>query len=134
MRRTCDTSVLVPALLDWHPSHQECRAVVADGIRAVPGHAQLEAYSVLTRLPPPHRLSAADAEATLDQLRLVVIALSGPGHRDLVSALARHGVSGGAVYDGLVAATAVQHDLHLVTRDRRARTTYDALGVGYTLV
>lgn len=132
--RTCDTSVLVPALLVWHPSHEECRAVVDDGIGVVPGHARLEAYSVLTRLPPPHRMSAADAEATLGQLRLDVVALSGAGHSTLISTLARHDVAGGAVYDGLVAATAEQHGLHLVTRDRRARTTYDALGVRYTLV
>lgn len=39
------------------------------------------------------------------------------------------GISGGTVYDALVGATAVEHGLKLVTRDRRALETYRALEV-----
>jgi predicted nucleic acid-binding protein len=46
-------------------------------------------------------------------------------HREL----ARSGVAGGATYDGLVALAAREHGAVLVTRDARARSTYEALGV-----
>ena len=39
------------------------------------------------------------------------------------------GVSGGAVYDALVAAAAAHHRLPLVSRDRRAAETYRAFDV-----
>jgi predicted nucleic acid-binding protein len=51
----------------------------------------------------------------------------------LLPVLAAHGIRGGAVYDALVGATARHHGRSLITRDRRARTTYDAVGVSYSL-
>lgn len=131
--RTCDTSVLVPALAAWHRDHEVARAALAD-VAAIPAHVVLECYSVLTRLPSPHRWDAASAAAVLAALDVEALELHGDGHRQLVAELAHHGVRGGAVYDGLVAATVRHHGLHLVTRDRRARPVYDALGVGYTLL
>ncbi|RHW25996.1 hypothetical protein D0Z08_16850 [Nocardioides immobilis] len=47
---------------------------------------------------------------------------------------ARQGIGGGAVYDALVAATAAEHGMVLLSRDRRARSTYDAIGVRYQIV
>ena len=38
-------------------------------------------------------------------------------------------IAGGAVYDALVGATARSHAMTLISRDRRARMTYEALGV-----
>lgn len=131
---TCDTSVLIPALASWHPAHAECRKVVMEDVTSLPAQVLVEAYSVLTRLPAPHRIAPAVAERAVTSLALPVVVLSGDQHRDLIASLARASVSGGAVYDGIVAATSREHDLHLLTRDRRARATYDALGVGYTLV
>ena len=37
-------------------------------------------------------------------------------------------VAGGAIYDALVAAAAVEHNLPLLTRDRRALDSYRAVG------
>lgn len=51
-----DTSVCVPSLVGWHEHHEPCRLAAAGGL--VPGHVLLETYSVLTRLPAPHRLQA----------------------------------------------------------------------------
>jgi predicted nucleic acid-binding protein len=51
-----------------------------------------------------------------------------------VGHMAEHGISGGATYDALVALTAAEHELELVTRDRRAEVTYRRLGVRYRLV
>lgn len=42
---------------------------------------------------------------------------------------ARRGIAGGATNDGLVALAARERGAVLVTRDARARSTYEALGV-----
>lgn len=131
---TCDTSVLIPALVAWHPDHDSARRSLEDTITTLIAHVLVECYSVLTRLPAPHRFSAGDAGLLLDALELRTVALPASRHRALLSAMAAGGVRGGAVYDGVVAATARHHDLQLLTRDRRARATYDALGVAHTLV
>ena len=39
-----------------------------------------------------------------------------------------------SMYDALIARTALTHGLRLLTRDRRARGTYDVLGVDYRIV
>lgn len=44
------------------------------------------------------------------------------------TSVALPGVSGGATYDGLVGATAAEAHLPLLTLDRRARRTYEAVG------
>lgn len=130
----CDTSVLIPALADWHPEHEESRAALREGVSALLGHVMLECFSALTRLPAPHRVAAPEAAATLAALTWEPVTLPAGSIGPLIRDLASRGVRGGAVYDGLVAATAKHHELHLVTRDRRARPTYDAVGVTYTLL
>jgi predicted nucleic acid-binding protein len=47
----------------------------------------------------------------------------------LASELPALGIAGGSVYDAVVAATAREHDLPLMTNDRRARSIYEVLGV-----
>ncbi|HYN30821.1 MAG TPA: PIN domain-containing protein [Dermatophilaceae bacterium] len=125
---TCDTSLLIAALLQWHPRHQVARAALRTRVQALPAHVVVECFSVLTRLPAPHRLSAADSGAALAGLRLPLLTLPADGHLRLVQDLARAGIRGGATYDGLVAATARHHDATLLTADRRARATYEAVG------
>ncbi|MFT3873708.1 MAG: type II toxin-antitoxin system VapC family toxin [Nocardioides sp.] len=130
----CDTSVLVPALLSWHADHDACREEIAAHVTAVPAHVLMECYSVLTRLPAPHRLDAAVAGVAVGGLGLRVLTLSAPRWPRLISQLAQHRVVGGAVYDGLVAATAAHHGFALLTRDQRARTTYGVVGATYRLM
>lgn len=132
MTATCDTSVLVAALASWHPAHEPSREAIAD-VRRIGSHVLLEAYSVLTRLPRG-RLDAATAAAAIGSLPWAVIDLPSPARPRLIERLAQAKVLGGAVYDGLVGLTAREHGLTLLTRDRRARRTYDALGVGYTVL
>lgn len=133
MSRTCDTSVLVPALLAWHPDHEECRRALRS-VTKLPVHVLVECYSVLTRLPAPHRVSPADAGGVVEALPFAPLALPAARHAALVPECARLGIRGGAVYDALVARTAAHHDLELLTRDRRARPTYDHLGARYVFV
>jgi predicted nucleic acid-binding protein len=66
-----DTSCMVAAVCGWHESHLAAREAIERRLRQadtmlVAGPALVEAYAVLTRLPPPHRLSASDAVALLD--------------------------------------------------------------------
>ncbi len=133
MTATCDTSLLVPALLSWHPGHAAARKALSD-VDRLPAHVLLETYSVLTRLPAPHRIAPADAGAAIDALGTGLLNLPPRAHRALVAALAAGNIRGGATYDALVAATARHHGLTLLTRDRRARATYDLIGVNYAFV
>lgn len=98
------------------------------------GHAAVELLSVLTRLPPPQRLSPAAAfrlEMTnFPESRF----LSAAGGWELLREFVAAGLAGGALYDGLVGAAAREHRLPLITCDRRAESTYRALGVTYELL
>lgn len=62
------------------------------------------------------------------------LALPQEEHDALVERLTTEGVHGGAVYDGLVGATAAATGSVLLTRDARAAATYRALGVMYEML
>jgi toxin FitB len=129
-----DTSVAVPLLVRSHQHHADVVRWWAGQELALSGHALVETYSVLTRLPGDARLSAADAAQLLDARFAAPLTLSGPPAQTVHATLSRLGVAGGAVYDGLVALAAREHGVALATRDARARGTYDAVGVQVVLV
>jgi predicted nucleic acid-binding protein len=108
---------------------------VLDGALRLVEHCALETYSVLTRLPAPHR---APGDVVRDFLaarfRQPFLRLSASAYRDFLRHLPDHGVSGGASYDALVAATASSHGLELVTCDRRATPVYERYGIRVYLV
>lgn len=129
-----DTSVVVAAFASWHEGHASSVAAVARRPR-LPAHVFVEAYSVLTRLPPPHRAPPDVVEAFLrERFPAAPLALPGPVQRNLVGLAARAGLFGGAIYDALVAATVKRAAATLLTRDRRAIPAYEAVGVRYELV
>ncbi|GAA1321790.1 PIN domain-containing protein [Leucobacter albus] len=133
---SCDTSVLVAALLPAHEAHDACRAAVR-GVNAVPGHVLLETFRVLTSLPGRDRVPADRAAAALDALAGLgwrVLQAGGSDYFQLVGALARAGRTGGAVYDAHIAACCAANGATLVTRDRRAVPTYELLGATYQLI
>lgn len=124
-----DTSVAVAAFATWHEKHGAARGVIAEGISLV-DHCALETYSVLTRLPPPNRVDPAVAREYLaTQFAGPLLRLSAGAYRQFVLGLAAVGLSGGAVYDALVAATALAHGAELVSCDRRALAVYERYGV-----
>ena len=97
---------------------------------SIPAHAGFETYSVLTRLPPPHRASPERASGFLHEaFGEHWITLSGSSLSKLVRDFAELGIWGGAAYDGLIGATVKSVGAKLYTCDRRARTTYALLGV-----
>jgi predicted nucleic acid-binding protein len=119
-----DTSLVVAAFASWHERHEVARRALDGGLHLVE-HCALETYSVLTRLPAPHR---ARGEVVREFLKArfprPFLRLSAAAYRDFLSELPDRGVSGGAAYDALVAATAADHDAELVSCDRRAAVIY----------
>jgi predicted nucleic acid-binding protein len=91
-------------------------------------------FSVLTRSPPPDLLTPQAAKLLIEVNFPHTRFLSSEGSAALVSRLSDSGVSGGAVYDALVAAAVAEHGLRLVSRDARAAGTYRAMGVDLELL
>jgi predicted nucleic acid-binding protein len=129
-----DTSAAVALVLADHEGHGPTVTAVRDLRLGLAGHAWFETYSVLTRLPPGTRRAPEEVFRLLAQDFPLTRFLSAEAAADLSEELARLGVAGGAVNDALVGATAREHGLPLVTRDRRALSVYEALGVEVRLV
>ena len=124
-----DTSVAVAAFASWHERHESARRTVERGARLV-AHCALETYSVLTRLPPPHRAPEDTVRDWLaDRFSSPFLLLSAAEHRRFVASLPEHGVFGGAAYDALVAETARARSATVATLDRRASGVYERYGV-----
>lgn len=124
-----DTSVAVAMLQGSHVLH----ATAMDSRRGrrlgLSGHAWFETFSVLTRLPAGQRRSPQAVGRAMTAAFTETRFLGPDAARELAGEIARLGIAGGSVYDALVAATAREHDLPLMTGDRRARSTYELLGV-----
>lgn len=135
MTVAADTSVLVAAFASWHEHHDVAFAAVRR-LDAVVAHCLLETYSVLTRLPAPHRMTAEVVsrylQASYSGHR--VLGLTPQDQRKLVASLATWGVTGGAVYDALIAAVCLNARATLLTLDGRAHPTYTTLGVSHELL
>ncbi len=137
-----DSSVLIAAFSRWHESHATARAAIrrAD---AIAGHAALETYAVLTALPPPRRapgrlvvdfLSAHFPEPDGTHDDFACLAPEPAIYRRVVEAMNHGGLIGGAVFDGLIAATAKDVEATLLTLDQRAAGTYQAVGAAFELL
>ena len=129
-----DTSVAVAMLLASHEAHDRVTELVGQREIHLTSHSALETYSVLTRLPGDARLQPDDAALLLDERFGQVLVLTKARSVKLVNELARKGIAGGAVYDALIAATAVEASSMLLTRDKRAEATYQKLGVDVELL
>lgn len=116
-------------LLADHEAHAATMEAVAGLRLGLAGHAWFETYSVLTRLPPGARRSPRDVLALIEHDFPASRHLDPEATSALTKELAAFGIAGGAVYDALVGATARSHGLQLLSRDRRARATYDLIGV-----
>lgn len=132
--KAADTSLVVAAFASWHEHHDAARRTLDAGARLI-DHCAVETYSVLTRLPPPHR---SPGPVVIDFLRArfpqPFLRLTEGRYRRFVLELAERGITGGAAYDALVAATAAAADAELVTCDRRAVSVYDAFGIRFHVI
>jgi predicted nucleic acid-binding protein len=126
-----DTSVVVAGFASWHDGHGAAAEALSRGPR-LPSHVALECLSVLTRLPPPHRVGAQLVRDFLEaRFPGPYLGLPEDGYRSPVADCVAFGLRGGAVYDGLIAATARHFGATLLTRDARAVRVYEAFGVDF---
>lgn len=124
-----DTSAAVALCAVDHPGHDAVVKAVGETRIGLAGHAWFETFSVLTRLPPPHRRSPADVLVILRENFPATVFLSVETQRAFTKELASLPIAGGSIYDGLVALSARSANLPLLSRDRRAASTYAAMGV-----
>jgi hypothetical protein len=112
-----------------HEHHESTSEALGHRRAGLAGHAAIETFSVLTRLPGPGRVSPSVVgrliAASFPETRF----LSAKSSAALLGELATRGVAGGLVYDALVGAPALEHEFTLDTRDRRALSTYRDMGV-----
>jgi predicted nucleic acid-binding protein len=109
-----DTSCMIAAVCSWHEHHE---AAANEIERRLSGRAKMiiaaptliEAYAVLTRLPPPHRLSPQTASTLLEGNFLkwgTVIALNAKSYQALLLAAPKNNVAGGRTFDAVIGACA----------------------------
>ena len=105
-----DTSCMVAAVCSWHEHHEAAAAEIERRLDrrerlCVPAPALVEAYAVLTRLPSPHRLSAADAWVLIQTnfvAQATVQALPAEAYVALLGGAAAQDVAGGRTYDAVI--------------------------------
>jgi predicted nucleic acid-binding protein len=126
--KAVDSSVVIAAFATWHEHHAIARKAMADRPRLI-AHAAVESYSVLTRLPPPHRASPSIVHAFItERFSEPFLTLSETGYQELLATVAARHVLGGPAYDALIAFTAAEHQATLLSLDQRAAATYEAVG------
>lgn len=133
--KAVDTSVAVAAALPWHESHAAARSTFARARPRLPAQVAVETYSVLTRLPQPQRVPARVARDYLTEtFTFPPLVLEADGYAELLDLAVAERMTGGAIYDALVAATAREAGMTLLTLDLRAVRTYELVRVEYRLI
>ncbi|MDR3359644.1 MAG: PIN domain-containing protein [Bifidobacteriaceae bacterium] len=124
-----DTSVSVPLCLASHPLNDALSEWAKGKDIRLTAHSLAEAYAVLTRLPGGARLAPEHAASILEDGFGPALAIDPRTAVSVHRRLAEAGIAGGAVFDALIALTALEHQAVLVSRDIRAKATYALLGV-----
>jgi predicted nucleic acid-binding protein len=105
---------MIAAICAWHEHHEQAANEIQHRLdrrekMVVAAPALVETYAVLTRLPPPHRLSPEDTLALLEGNFLKsasVVALDMKSYQALLRQAPKHRVSGGQTYDAVIAGCA----------------------------
>jgi len=135
-----DTSCMIAAICSWHEHHQAAANEIENRLAGrakmmVAAPALIEAYAVLTRLPPPHRLSPQTVLTLLESnfLKLgTVIALNAKSYQNLLLAAPKNNVAGGRAYDAVIGACAEQAQASAVLTFNAS--DFVALGQDYDVV
>lgn len=130
-----DSSVVVRAATSTDSKERERLQDAIGSSPNVIAHVLAESFSTLTRLPQPFRLTPQRCLTYLSSaFRAHPLTLSSGGYLRVLELVADHGISGGAIYDCLVAETAREHDATLVSLDRRAASSYVVVGATHRLL
>jgi predicted nucleic acid-binding protein len=125
-----DTSCIIARLNVWHEHHAAASDEIERRLDAgeeliAAAHSLVESYSVLTRLPPRHRLTPDTARYLLDYNfgTFEAVALDAAAYRALVRAAPERMIVGGRIYDALILACALaaRADTLLTFNDRHFR-------------
>src|SRR4051812_40242703 len=106
-----DSSVIIAGLLSWHDSHQRAsQALEKAGRLLIPFPVLIESYSVMTRLPSPHRLRPEIAHQLLrDSFSDArIVALSPRKAWTFLEDCVASATAGGRVYDAVIASAAIE--------------------------
>ena len=103
-----DTSILVALFCAWHQDHLAClqawQVALDESEIVLSAHSLVECYAVLTRLPPPHRLSAATShqliEANLRDKKLITLSVE--DYWCVLRDCCDTQIAGGTIYDALI--------------------------------
>src|ERR1017187_6699984 len=107
--RAGDSSVVIAACATWHEHHPLARKAMSSRPRLV-AHAAVESYSVLNRLPPPHRAHPSMVHALIpERFTEPFLPLAETGYQELLATVAAGQILGGPAYDALIAFTAAEH-------------------------
>jgi predicted nucleic acid-binding protein len=106
-----DTSVLIPAFQLTHEQHEASNLALAQSLKhsaACGAHTLAEFYSVLTRLPAPHRLDPDQAFFGIEQIaaHFQVVSLNTQEYLSEIKSAAAARIPGGQIYDFLLLACA----------------------------
>jgi predicted nucleic acid-binding protein len=124
MKVLFDTSVLVAAIIQDHPMHARAlpwlkRARAKEFSFLVSTHSLAELYSVLSTLPLKPRISPGTAWRLVHENVETIaksISLDSADYAWIIKQLSDQGLSGGVVYDALIARTAQNaRATHLLT-------------------
>src|SRR5260221_12579780 len=118
-----DSSVVIAALLSWHEFHERARnalekAIVGERL-LVPLPVLIESYSVMTRLPSPHRLRPEVAHELLHESfgDSRVVGLSPRKAWSFLAECVAADTAGGPACEGLIASAALDaHARESLTR------------------
>jgi predicted nucleic acid-binding protein len=107
---------MIAAVCSWHEHHEIAANEIENRLAGrakmiVAAPPLVEADAVLTRLPPPHRLSPQTAFTLLENnfLKLAtVVALSAKSYETLLLGAPKNNLAGGRTYDAVIGACAVQ--------------------------
>src|SRR5918997_662298 len=106
--KVVDSSVVIAAFASWHEHHTVASKALADRPRLV-AHAAIESYSVLTRLPPPHRAQPSIVHRFItERFTDPFLTLSETGYQELLATVAAGKIPGGPSYDAPIAFTAAE--------------------------
>ena len=108
------TSCMVAAVCSWHEHHNRAADAIESRLESkermiVAAPALIETYSVLTRLPAPHRLSPTAALRVVEANFLTgikVIVIEAEVYDHILRSAPAAAISGGRIYDAVIAACA----------------------------